>query len=373
MTAIKDFMQDNLRYRGNLFDHTSLPDPFYMIFQDPIDQADFLLRDAKWNREGRFENLPYYAGYLTNHRLNALAAHRTEVGCSVIIHNSTTVLTLMACIEFAALCDAREALPRQQNGHLVIHNDRKLLLNKLPRPLLTNDDVIDVLENFAMKFEEENLLGFLLFGFAMKFVVLHEVSHIIMGHSNFADQQFGLLFSYATHSDRQFSDPMLCQAMEFIADKNAIVNLADYAISANAKTLYNYLLTNASIDADTYLLRCLTMAVCILFHLFYAESQNIDNKLCNYPHPAMRSLWLSMELGKATTQKVDFIDSVLKTMQVTISSLHHNFSSPSFTWASAFEQDHQQGVTLSGASYKNILDLALRMEDEMQQQYGLTI
>lgn len=370
---IKDFIKDNLSYRGNLFDHTTLPDPFNMIFQDAIDQANGILGNAKWNSEGKTESPPYFAGYLTNSRLNALAAHRPEVGCSVIIHNSTTVLTFMACMEFAARCNVRDALPNHQNGRVITYEQKILLLNKLEKPLRTNDDVINIIEDFALRFEEENMFGFLLFQLAMKFVVLHEIGHIVMGHSNFADQQFGLLFSYATHAEAQFLDPMLCQALEFIADKGAIAALADYVLSDNCKSLNNDLLTNASIDADKYMLRSLTMAVCILFHLFYVESQSIDSRLCHYPHPALRSLWLSMELGKATTDKVDFTDAIMNTMGVVLSSLHSNFSSPSFNWASAFEEDRRSSGVLSDMSYKNIIDYANSIQGKIHQEYGLIL
>lgn len=138
----------------------------------------------------------------------------------------------------------------------------------------------------------------------MKFIALHEVGHIIMGHSNFVNQKFGLQFSYATHAEQHFSDSMLCQAIEFIADKNAIASLSDYVLSINCKTLNRHLLSQATIDADRYMLRSLVMAACILCHLFYTESQSINTLSANYPHPALRSLWISMELERPLEERL---------------------------------------------------------------------
>lgn len=368
---IKSLTKASYLQYGCFFDCENLHEDIAPIFDRPITKLNWYLASIKETRNGQETDLPHYEGYIINPGLNAGALHIPGIGSSVILNNSTPVLLLMNCMMFAHRCDPKIAMPLLENGGIAHYNHKTILVNRLFAPLSTGDEAFWYLNKFASQFEEENTFGTFLFELAMDFLVMHEVFHITMGHANYASQRSGHPTFLELSTERNVMEAGFSHMFEFIADRNAVLSLGNSLLAGNYSDWYKEsLVSEATVDEPTYLVRSLMLATTLLFHLFAETPFNgIGDKTRQHPHPYMRSMWMLQEAGKGFQDRVDFITGMLDAVSNTVATLHFNFHTPA-AWKNALEEDQRSNGSLSNASFQEIHDLAVQWQTVIQKEYG---
>lgn len=359
--------------KGKRFDHTALPEDLRWMYETPVSRLDRALADA-FEQEGDTKlPFPYHIGYLAHWRLNASAWHLVPSGCAISIYSSVPPLVLMACNQFARRCNSATAMPLDEEGKLAVFETKLPVLTKLPLPVRTERDLLAVLEPHAHTGNLVQPLGLLLTEIALKFIAMHECMHVILGHTKYVQQEFGLraFLEFSPEKAKKIGS-LLSQTLEFISDRHTVRGLLVRLWEKDFDGFHREnLLKQIAIDQDLYLLRCLVHACCILFHLFPGNSKPVRDTGRPYPHPYVRARWLCNEVAQELAGKAIDPYEPLRAMAWAGAALSCNFDLPA-NWLAANRDDFDETEKRSVAdeAYEQILEEAKKWQHEIYRHFA---
>lgn len=354
-----------------VFLSSTLSESVSWLYEIPIFRLDQALSDAFESINGQKVSFPYHVNYIIDNRINAAAWHSKSSGCAIAISSSTPLLLIMACMQFANLCDVRTALPITSDGMLLVHKNKVHLKTQLEREIRNEKQILAVLEAFSADGKMNNSMGLFLCELALKFIAMHECMHVILGHTRYLSNHYDLKSFIEFHNSRTIA-PEFSRMLEFIADRHAIRGLWTRLAQKDIDDFYKLqLLPGISVDEDTYLLRCLVYAICILFHLFPGNSESIFAQGRSHPHPYIRARWMCNELAQDVDEIFPNKYEPLNAFTWAGAQLSCNFDLPG-NWAKASKEDYNQKTkeSFSDNSYSAVLAEAKKWQHLLMKSFG---
>lgn len=359
---------------GDLFDHTCLSDELRWLYEISVDRLQDALENAVELHEGKQLRFPHQIRYFTHTNVNAAAWHTDPSGCLIGLSSSTPVLVLMACMQLAERFDVKTALPKSdQQGRLIVFEEKLHIQTKLATSITTEQEIEHLLDNFGQTYGITNPLGCFLSEIILKFIAMHECMHVILGHTHFLSTQLGLdSFMEFSVSRESTLEPSLSQTLEFIADRYTARGLLQRLFQKDFDPYYQQqLLDKCTVDEQTYVVRCLMSACCLLFHFFPNNQQSIHQPMGTHPHPYLRARCLSHEVW----QELPTLDNhlPLEALSWVAASLSSNFQLPAH-WQTAtiedFDTDRQ--FVYSDWYYEQMLKQSRQWESYIHKNFGPT-
>ena len=372
ISRLEQIFEDRFWLHGEVFDETTLPEPMNLLYEIPIYYLTSALETAKTPIGKSF---PFLARYVTNGSFNA-AACDTEDGGLVCIHASVPILLLIACVSYATRCNVGTALPKEQEGMLIIYDEKITLLGRLADIDITPEKLIGSFEelwhklSFTDSKDRVFQYGLFLYEIAIRFIAMHECMHIILGHTAYLEKKLGInvLVEFSSQREEQIQLE-LGQSLEFLADRNAACGILSQTLNGNSLHDYGKQAPNfLEVDFSTFITRSVVQAICILMHQFpyKLENQLNDTLLKTHPHPYIRMQWMNTEMGAFITPEEKFSERIVLPFAYATATLSTNFVTPN-SWISVNSQNinYSNDKMFSDFSYKQISQNAKNLQDKM--------
>lgn len=365
---------------GHCLPYHTLAEPIrelYEIAVDLVSQAFTQARLIKGNRE-----LPYpiIIGFPEKPTFNAGTCDREGGGSIVAINAAVPYLLFCACYIFSSRVDNRTGLPIVQDGKLLVFDTRLELIGRLPQQPSNASEyeaLFDQLCSESRYPTADLVYALFLYSIAIRFIVMHEVLHIVLGHTAYMKKEMGLETFLEFSSNREHNmDPRFLHCLEFLADRHAIRGIARNMVDGNsyyATEAQQQLLQETSVTKHTYLVRGIMTAATVLFHLFPSRDETLYEPILSHPNPYVRSQWLAMELGHELGKECDFKQAILMPLAYTAATLSANFKCPG-DWRNATELDRNKEEDnrpyQSDVAYQDVLKMATQWSDYIYKNYG---
>lgn len=365
------YMDAHLLPLGNLFDFRKLSDELRWLYEIPTDRLESALGQVV---SGSHTDKTYTCAlrYYSHRKVNASARDLAPAGCSIAISSSTPILVLMACIQMAERMNPRTALPNQDDlGRLIVFNSKPVIATSLASPITSESDIEAVLGSFARNHQLDNMLGHFLCEIVLKYIAMHECMHVVLGHTSFIADSFGLgsLEEFSALRDVKLNTE-LSQTLEFIADRHTVRGLYHLLLRRDYDTSYqDELLAPAEVDEQIFLLHCLMHALCVLYHLFPKNEVSIRKATGSHPHPYLRGRWMCHEIWQELPQAEQNLPLIA--MSWAAANLSSNFLLPA-NWAQATidDFDEQSKVVYSDCCYEQMLEKARVWQSIIYRAHG---
>jgi hypothetical protein len=369
-------IEDYTRDHGAIIDHRALDEPLANLFEIPVERATRALYAARHKNGTDLQPVDASVVYVGNPDVNAFADQRLPSECLICFFTGTAVSLLDACLKLASRLDPATGRPLAKADKIIVYPE-KLWIGGTNAPAHCSD-----LSGLSSKLREicafsfpHVELGVLLFELAASFIAMHEVMHIVLGHSAYLRQTNRLQGVVEFSERREEKLPSdFSQMLEFSADRNACRGIARRLILDGVDSSYEEtLLANVTVDRSVYLVGNLVTSITLLLHLFPKRFCSIDRLFGSHPHPYTRMQWMAMELGHELGQELDFRATILTPMAETAATLKSNFTSPDNWWeyaeqdVSSFASDHATPKT--DLLYQQILTLARQWSSQLMP-YG---
>jgi hypothetical protein len=262
----------------------------------------------------------------------------------------------------------------ENDGQLVLFKKPTLIPGRLALASEQIENLIQLYDEIQSSItlsgiEEETFqYGLFLYESAIRFVVMHECMHIILGHTTYARKSFGIKLFMEVSEERESHLPHhIGQVLEFLADRNTAAGVVAQALEGNTFHTYGQELPSLlQIDRQTFLTRSVVNAICILFHLFpYNLKLPLNNTVVRtHPHPYVRMQWINRAIG-SITGKDAFTEAVVRPFGYTMATLARNFTTPN-SWLMANSENFQdESVAFSDKSYEQVSLLAKELQAQL--------
>lgn len=355
---------------GGAFDVSSENEAVRFLYEHPARIAEEALAAAvPMDTAQRHEPYRLLAGFYPSDRLNA-GTLDLDGGASVVAVSSAVPATLFRA--FSAVLERADVLTlmpiRDDAGRLLVYPRRRRLVDRRANPLESLERVLERLQA-----RSHMPLAMLLYDLAIRFIVMHECMHIVLGHTGYVRRAHGVRRLMEIDISRtQSMDPEFSRALEFIADRHAVRGVAHWARTGRLGEYAEAIPRDASLDLETYLHRGLTLSLVTLLLLFPSRPSSRASEADSHPHSYVRMRWLSRELEQDIASQSDFIAGVLEPMAYWTASFQRNFSTPGrWTHAIAEDQNVPEGeMPLADRAYQAVNEMAGRWQTDLWRDHS---
>lgn len=368
------------RIFGPCLSHQELEEPICDLYDMAVDMVKEALSHARILEGGNQHPYPCVVGFPEKLSFNAGTCDLEGEGSIVAINAAVPYLLFCACYIYSSRSDIRSGLPVEENGKLLVYDSCLELLGRMPQMPTCAADYSNLFEQLCSSEHYQTAsFGYTLFlySIAIRFLVMHEVMHIVLGHTAYAKQKLQLnQFMEFSSARETTANPEFFHCLEFIADRHAIRGIArkmilgDPYFSAYAQ---EELTAGASVDVNTYLLRGIVTAATVMFHLFPSLDETMLKPVLSHPHPYLRSQWLAMELGHELKSECDLKQAIWVPLAYTAATLSANFKCPG-NWRSATELDQMDGgqnqQSITDRAYQDVVQNTQQWSSYIYKNYG---
>ncbi|GAB2190498.1 hypothetical protein MAH1_21060 [Sessilibacter sp. MAH1] len=349
----------------------------YLLAQDMFQGA---FSAARIKQNGGETLYPHILEFPLDPEFNAASKELPNGGCAIAINASVPYLIFAACFIYSTSIDVLTGLPKLTNNKLPRYEIQYELIRTLKR-LPTSGEGYSVLfeKLIAHKdYQSANLnYSIFLYAISIRFVLMHEIMHVVLGHTSYLQNELGLReYIEFSSSDRMSHDPEFFHCLEFLADRHAIRGIAEKMISRDPRYQVGAeqeLIRNATVSRDSYVLRAVMTAPTLLFHLFPYKDGLLEKPITTHPIPYIRAQWICMELGHEFQSSNMFEADILTPMAYTVANLSSNFRCPG-NWANATQMDAESSkngkLQISDIAYERILQLSGKWSSHIYKEYG---
>lgn len=354
---------------GSSLDMAGVEEDLRFLYDHPCRVAEEALSAAS-SRGGR-DPTPYrlVAGFYRSDRLNAGTMDLAPDASLIAISTALPVGLFRALAAVIERAEVDTLLPQRDSAGRVVVFPRRRRLGGLPgkgggelRPVLNGLQTAGQLP-----------LGLLLYDLAMRFIVMHEAMHIVLGHTGCVRQALGAgSLMELGRSRRRMLTPEVSQAMEFIADRHAIRGVAHWVRSGRLGDCVDSIPWDESIDREVFLQRALTVALMTLLLLFPSRASVQAAVRDSHPHTYFRMRWLCREMGVDMPSEQAFLQGVLEPMAYWTASFQRNFLTPG-RWSRAIQEDQEgpdDAPIPSDRAYSAMTDLARQWQTRLWEAYA---
>lgn len=363
---------------GSCLDHLKLIDPISDLYQMGIDVVEKALSSALMDKDETLQPYPFYVGYPLQKDFNAGTCDCDEGGSIVAISAAVPALLINAFLAYSSRVDIVTGLPRAIDGKIISYETKLDLIGELPYLPQTPDDFNLLFEKIISEelYQEGNLAySLILYEIALRHVAMHEVMHIVLGHTGYLKKQLSLnvFMEFSSAREKKMSRS-LSHCLEFLSDQHAVrgitARMLDGDFSSEASAL---ILEQTHLPAKDYLARCIVTALSIVFHLFPSSEGSLKTQLYSHPNPYLRMQWIAMEIGHEVGKQINYKESVLLTFASVYAALHSNFQTPS-NWREIIEEDLESiedgEHSFSDQSYQQMLDVSTEWRTKLWKTYS---
>jgi hypothetical protein len=302
----------------------------WMLWRLPVLYASRALEGARISKERRDEEPIVATGYIDNPGFNACVRHEDE-SIGVCFFTGLPLVTFRACVQLARRLDFATGLPFvDDEGCLIARSDRIPLPRswEVTRPL--NDQILSDLQEMGENTTaSERELATFLFDIAMRYVAMHEIMHVLLGHARYSHVHLGLDRFLDAGPERDRLPPMLSQMMEFIADRHTIIGLAGDLELGRLEHVWVHGTVPPGLTADpsVWKRRLLIATITCVSKLWAGHAgSRFANFVEPYPHPYERVIWMIKALhGRAQTDA--HASDIIRTFTLNLANLELNFTS----------------------------------------------
>ncbi|MEL7005460.1 MAG: hypothetical protein AAFN93_22420, partial [Bacteroidota bacterium] len=315
---------------GKIFSCEDLSEDLFKIYEVALDYGNAALEPALSIKNGKKYN--YLIKYVEGNTLNAFTCDELD-GSIIGINNATPLLLFFACTRFARYCNPYVALPFHKDMQLLV-KDKKILTRKLSRASITKHHIEQEYKEYILSYDYQSLdqltieYGLFLYDISIRFLIMHECFHIIMGHTAYVRDKLGLaeLFEFSQQRETAL-EPDLGQTLEFIVDRHVCRGVLAQTLLGNAS--HNFAKsapTKVQVPQEEFITRSVTMALCVLFHLYPVKFQNnlSSSTVKTHPHPYIRMQWAITEMAQEVNCN-RFEDYFVKPFGLTMGIFGSNF------------------------------------------------
>lgn len=307
-------------------------------------------------------------------------------------------LLFAACYIYSCRVDVTTVSPFQQNGKVVSFKNKLQLVGKLQQTPTDASHILQLFDNLmsSEQYPSANVeMAFFLYELAARFITMHEIMHIVLGHTAYVKRECSLdmLFEFSEEREEKL-DEGFSQCLEFIADRHSSRGILAKLLNNDYDSELMYrLLKHSKLTKEEVLVRYFTMAMTITLHLFPARDHTLYSLYPSHPHPYTRMQWICQEVGHELDE-VDLVGGKLQCgesnntsfkdhlkltlfecLAETTTTLTHNFETPnSWLYALSFDVDERDQRSAEGLksnlSYENILALSKRWQSYIYRGYS---
>lgn len=321
-------------YLGEVFNEKSLPEPLNVVYELPAVYLESALSQAR-SKQG--DSYPFFVKYIINGSFNAAAVAANKGGV-VCIHYSVPILLFNACLLFASRCDLSTALPATDNEALIVFPEKLILDGEIRLQSDTGISEVMNLYNLCTNMisrhhNAEDIFQYALwlYEFSARFIAMHECMHIILGHTAYSKNHFGLnVFEEFSVTREEVIPIEIGQILEYLADRNSASGVLAQAFEGN---MFHSFSTeppvNLRINQTVFIGRSLINSLCILFHLLpYSMNNTLKESLYRtHPHPYIRMQWLNSIFGAQLSEE-EFEEAIFRPFAFASATLSKNFLTP---------------------------------------------
>ncbi|MDO9093552.1 MAG: hypothetical protein Q7U99_13060 [Rubrivivax sp.] len=339
MTTERVLKQALQRNFGPAFDPAAVPEEARFIFEHPQLIAEEALAAAQVSGTAS-RRAPYrlLAGLYDSPRVNAGTLDLDPATSVVAISSRLPPALLHAVAVVTDQADAVTLMPRRDKaGRLVVGGPRRALTARR-----SGGPGLEVARTLAALQRSGDLkLAMLVYDLAIRFVVMHECMHIVMGHTGYVRRELGLsVLMEMGASRRNVLTTELSLALEFIADRHAVRGVAQWARSGRLGDNVESIPRDPSLSQSDFLHRALILALMTLLRLFPARASLSAAAGGSHPHPYARMRWLARELSEDLDGHAEVVRLILEPMAYWNASFERNFVSPG-RWSAAMAEDQR--------------------------------
>lgn len=337
MTIERELQQALQCNFGPVFDLAAVQEEARFLFEYPQRIAEEALAEAQVTGTAS-RHAPYrlFAGLYNSPHVNA-GTLDLDSATSVVAITSRLPPALLHAIQVVTdQAEARTLMPRRdKEGRLVVGGPRRALTARRPA-----DPGLEVTRTLAALHRGGRFkLAMLVYDLALRFVVMHECMHIVLGHTGYVRRELGLsVLMEMGASRRNGLTAELSQALEFIADRHAVRGVAQWARSGRLGDYVELIPRDPSLSQSDFLHRALILALMALLRLFPARASLSAAVGGSHPHPYARMRWLARELSEDLDGHAEVERLILEPMAYWNASFERNFISPG-RWSAAMAED----------------------------------
>lgn len=368
-------LEQILSLYGKEFDYNRLQGELKELYLIPVEYATAALSPAFHIKDGIIKSYPFCVKYIVNHNFNAFTFNMEE-GSLVCIHCSVPILLYQLCLEFACCCNTKDSIPYKESVKQLRGLNLKLKYALSPHDAFVNgitsyfnnlikSDIYQLTEK-----ENRKAYALYLYDLAIRFFIMHECMHIILGHTAYSQKRIGLneLFEFSTQREDKM-DINFSQTIEFISDCHAARGVLVQSLLGELFCDYpKHFSSTIMVDKDCYVFRATVNALCLLFHLFPSKLKNgiADCLIKSHPHPYMRMQWLITELSAELEDSKQFHDYLHHPFACSLLTMHELYGLGN-SWIELMQEDspNQQNDLYSYFNYKNITEKAKLLQHDL--------
>lgn len=362
---------------GRPFDLARLDVDASIVYDHACRIGDEALSSALWpGAQGRM--LPYrlLVGFFESSRLNAGTLDLANGASLVALSDSFPVVLLGAFATVAQRMETGSALPqRDAQGRVVVFADRLELFARGTDGGMKNANTEAVLTDVLHTLAQTGRLpeALLLYDLAIRFVVMHECMHVVLGHTGYVRRELRVSRLMEMGAMRKgVLMPDVSQALEFIADRHAVRGVVQWARSGRLGEYVDAIRRDSSLTIEQYLLRAFTLALMTLLLLFPSCTSARTSSRDSHPHSYTRMRWLCREIGQELPSHDVHVKAVLEPMAFWTASFQRNFATPG-RWDRAIREDQHGDAglpPLSDRAYADITAVARQWLTRLWQGYS---
>jgi hypothetical protein len=380
-SVLKKIMKIIIEERfGPCLSYQDLEEPIFDLYDMAVNMVSQALSQARILEGDAQHPYPCLIGFPEKLSFNAGTCDLDAGGSIVVINAAVPYLLFCACFIYSSRANKRTGLPVEENDKLLVYDTRMELIGKLPKKPRCVSDYSALFDQLCSNeyYRSANMAYTLfMYSIAIRFIVMHEVMHIVLGHTAYIKKVLQLdTFMEFSSARESIVDPGFLQCMEFLADRHAIRGIARKMIEGDpyfSSEAQEQLIQEAIVDQRTYLIRGVMTAATVVFHLFPSRDETLHKPIMSHPHPYLRSQWLAMELGHELGKECDVIQAIFTPLAYTAATLSANFNCPG-DWRIATELDRNKKdgdfPYLSDRAYQEVLQQARQWSNHIYTNYG---
>lgn len=364
--------EEIVKIYGNLLSCKSIPEPFRSFYEEGKSLIHNALSSALLFSDGKPEPYPFSMAYPLKGSFNAGTWNRSRQGSIITINASVPYLLFNACAAYSVRVSLTTGLPLHDKDNRLIlyasplsipgrlgHVSSAAYLSRLFEGVMNNPDYKAMNLPYAL----------FIYDIAMKFFIMHEVMHVVLGHTGYAQKKLKMrhLMEFSSTRDSLFH-PLFSQSMEFIADRHSARGVLKRLLEgADTYESQDTLLKGAAVSKDVFLTRAVVTALTLLFHLFPVTDRNITDRNSSHPHPYIRMQWLISELEYEIRGKCDPMEALGYPFSAITATLISNYKTP-HNWEQPVKEDNKFNCT--GKYYDQILQLTKKWQKGLWEKFS---
>lgn len=297
--------------------------------------------------------------FFRSYRLDAGTCDTGSGESMIAISDSWPVSLLHAFSRLVPMIDTATLLPRcDASGRVVVLEQPLELTGAATTRRRTRSRTEELLPEVlqALAAQGTAIHALLLYDLAIRFLVMHECMHIVLGHTGFAFRELGLGRLMEMGAARRAHMPaVLSQSLEFIADRHTVNGVMHWALTGRLGSYVDDAARLSALRPDEFMLRSLTLALMTLLHLLPNRPGMRDGLEDSHPHPYLRMRWCCREMAAALDDRALCVKGVFEPFAYWLASFQRNFLAPG-RWQEAVLEDEPdvEGWLPSDRAYEAI-------------------